>query len=71
MDFLKEIPARYSQNLINRVANILSDRPRTTVPVYGNWAINRGEDTGLEMYTLGETLRRKGTQERLELCEEE
>lgn len=38
-DFLKDRPARTSQNLINRVANRLSDRPKTAGAVYANWTI--------------------------------
>lgn len=48
-DFLKDRPARTSQNLINRVANKLSDRPKTAGSVSANWAAanGKGEDSAV------------------------
>lgn len=39
-DFLKDLPDSSSQQLINRVANRLSEYPRSAGFVYANWAIH-------------------------------
>lgn len=52
--FLKERPARKAQQLINRVANRLSDRPRTAGAVYASWDIQKDHKTGdVVLYSLG------------------
>lgn len=54
-DFLKDRPSKDSQELINRVGNKLSSRPKTAGAVFANWAIPRGQGAeSTVMYTLGQ-----------------
>lgn len=40
-DFIKDRPANYSQELVNRVLTKLSDRPKTAGAVSVNWATRK------------------------------
>lgn len=51
--FLEDWPADFSQELINRDENLISDRPETSRAVYENWAMDMG-DGGTLLYTLGQ-----------------
>lgn len=53
-DVLKDVPAKFSQHLINRVGNDLSPSPTTAGDVYGKWSIRQPLDGDhMELYGLG------------------
>lgn len=54
-DFLKDRPVRNSQQLINRVANKLSNRPNTAGTAISNWTLHQDQVTkSAVIYSLGQ-----------------